>query len=183
VTGVQTCALPIYLPSGHTVQITAPNAADSNPYVQRMAIDDAPNVSLWLPVDTILNKPMTTLTFGLDSTPNVLWASRPEDAPPSFDSVPNLPSTPAALGETVSSGVAGSPAPSSSLDQKDPSSTFAGGEGFGPSSAPPAQPSSGLKPIDSNDSDRIMAPSTIGSVGVGLDGVNGLPDYLVSPLS
>jgi hypothetical protein len=54
---------------------------------------------------------------------------------------------------------------------------------LGLTSAAPVQPSSGLKPIDSKESDRIMAPSTIGLVGVALDSVDGLLDYLLSPLS
>src|SRR5262249_42459364 len=79
-------SITMNLPGGHTVRINAPNAADDRPYVQRMQINGVRNTSLWLPVDVLLDNPATTLLFDLGSTPNTLWGSDPEDAPPSFDS-------------------------------------------------------------------------------------------------
>jgi predicted alpha-1,2-mannosidase len=84
-------SITLNLPSGHTVQINAPVAADANPYVLRMQINGVRNTSLWLPVDTILNNPTTTLGFDLSNMPNANWGSSPDDAPPSFDSVPGVP--------------------------------------------------------------------------------------------
>jgi predicted alpha-1,2-mannosidase len=89
-------SMTLNLPGGQVVQIDAPNAADTNPYVQSMQINGVDNTSLWLPAGLLLNNPTTTLTFDLGSTPNAAWGSAPEDAPPSWDiaAPANLSATP-----------------------------------------------------------------------------------------
>jgi predicted alpha-1,2-mannosidase len=155
-------SITLNLPSGHTVQINAPSAADSNPYVQRMAINGVPNGSLWLPVDTILNSPTTTLTFGLGSTPNTLWGSSPDEAPPSYDSVPGAPGTPGTPAGNIVLSVPSS-LRSSSPDQENLSNSFTGTKGSGRSDAPSVNGYSELKQTSSNHTERGTPQNAIGS--------------------
>jgi hypothetical protein len=74
----------VTLETGQTLIISAPNAADSNPYVQGLSVNGNATTSTWLPLDTILNSPKTRLTFTLGPTPSS-WGTGPADAPPSFD--------------------------------------------------------------------------------------------------
>jgi predicted alpha-1,2-mannosidase len=76
--------IKVTLETGQTLIIRAPNAADSNPYVQSLSVDGNATTSTWLPLDTILNSPSTRLTFALGPTPSS-WGTGLADAPPSFD--------------------------------------------------------------------------------------------------
>jgi predicted alpha-1,2-mannosidase len=167
------------LPSGHTVQIIAPSAADGNPYVQRMAIDGVPNFSLWLPVDTILSNPTTTLTFGLGSFPNFRWGSSPDDAPPSFDSVPDLPSTPAALAATASRSVSAfssTPEPTASPAVRTAGNTLADSTNLS------IQLDAPLTKADARAAERMTTLRAILADEVGAEGANWFTDALASPL-
>jgi predicted alpha-1,2-mannosidase len=97
-------SITLNLPSGHTLHIDAPNAADANPYVQSMQINGAANTRLWLPVSTFLDSPTTTLTFDLGSTANTGWGNAAADAPPSFDA-PGIVAAPAHLVATAGNGL------------------------------------------------------------------------------
>ena len=76
-------SMTVDLPSGHTLQIDAPQAADGQPYVQSLELDGNLTSSLWLPWDAVQNG--ATLDFALGSSPSS-WGSSPQDAPPSFAS-------------------------------------------------------------------------------------------------
>jgi predicted alpha-1,2-mannosidase len=74
----------VTLETGQALVISAPDAADGNPYVQGLSVNGNATTSTWLPVGTILNGPTTTLTFALGPTASS-WGIGPADAPPSFD--------------------------------------------------------------------------------------------------
>ena len=70
---------------GHVLQITGQDTAPENPYVQRLLLNGEVSTKLWLPVNTLLNNKMTTLTFELGNMPNTSWATAESDSPPSFE--------------------------------------------------------------------------------------------------
>ena len=74
-------SLVVNLPSGHALQISAPAASDSQPYVQSLSVNGTPTSSLWLPLSSVVNG--ATLSFVLGSSPSA-WGNSPQDAPPSF---------------------------------------------------------------------------------------------------
>jgi predicted alpha-1,2-mannosidase len=76
----------VTLETGQALIISAPDAADGNPYVQSLSVNGSATTSTWLSVDTILNNSNTELQFALGSTASS-WGTGPADAPPSF----NLP--------------------------------------------------------------------------------------------
>lgn len=71
----------IRLPGGHTLQINAPAASDTQPYVQSLQLNGRATTSLWLPWTSLQNG--ATLDFGLGAAPTT-WGSSAADAPPSF---------------------------------------------------------------------------------------------------
>jgi predicted alpha-1,2-mannosidase len=71
----------IQLSGDHTLQITAPAAADNNEYVQSLQLNGHTTTQLWLPWSTVQNG--ATLNFALGSTPTT-WGSAPTDTPPSY---------------------------------------------------------------------------------------------------
>ncbi|MEO8971720.1 MAG: GH92 family glycosyl hydrolase [Ktedonobacteraceae bacterium] len=76
-------SVTLKLANGSTLQINAPVASDTNPYVQRLNLNSNPTSSLWLPMNTIQNG--VTLDFTLGNSASD-WGSRVEDAPPSYPS-------------------------------------------------------------------------------------------------
>ncbi|HZR42349.1 MAG TPA: GH92 family glycosyl hydrolase, partial [Ktedonobacteraceae bacterium] len=69
----------IRLPGDHTLQINAPAASDTQPYVQSLQLNGKPTTSLWLPWSTLQNG--ATLDFALGDTATN-WGSSAQDAPP-----------------------------------------------------------------------------------------------------
>jgi predicted alpha-1,2-mannosidase len=70
------------LPSGNTLTINAPNAADNAPYVQNATWNGAAWNNAYAPTNAITAG--GTLTFNLGTTANTSWASSPSAAPPSY---------------------------------------------------------------------------------------------------
>jgi predicted alpha-1,2-mannosidase len=74
-------SITLSLSGGHTLQISAPEASDAQPYVQSLKLNGNPTTSLWLPWASVQNG--ATLDFTLGSSPSS-WGSGPQDAPPSY---------------------------------------------------------------------------------------------------
>ncbi len=72
----------IHLGTGNTINIEGEDASASNPYVQSLRVNGEPSEKTWLPYDTLSQG--ATLQFKLGNTPNKLWGTKTEDAPPSF---------------------------------------------------------------------------------------------------
>ena len=68
---------------GGDVTILAPNAGQGRPYVNALKVDGKPSDCAWLPESFTLKG--GRLEFDLSDKPNKQWASKPKDAPPSFD--------------------------------------------------------------------------------------------------
>ena len=68
---------------GGDVTILAPNAGQGRPYVHGLKVDGKPSERAWLPESFALKG--GKLEFDLSDKPNTQWASKPKDAPPSFD--------------------------------------------------------------------------------------------------
>jgi predicted alpha-1,2-mannosidase len=68
--------------NGRTITIDAPAAAADAPYVQSLRLNGQASTRAWLPESFVTDG--GTLDFTLSGTPDPTWASRPEDAPPSF---------------------------------------------------------------------------------------------------
>jgi putative alpha-1,2-mannosidase len=69
------------LSGGHALQINAPGASVSQPYVQSLKFNGNPTTSLWLPWSAVKNG--ATLDFTLGGSPSN-WGGSPQDAPPSY---------------------------------------------------------------------------------------------------
>ncbi|WP_369390348.1 GH92 family glycosyl hydrolase [Streptomyces sp. CG1] len=72
----------IHLANGHTLTFNAPNASDSNIYIQSMQLNGTSHTAPWLPGSVFTTG--ATLDFTLGSTPNTKWGAGPQDAPPSY---------------------------------------------------------------------------------------------------
>ncbi len=68
----------IRLANGAILQINAPKATDTTPYVQSLRLNGRPTTSLWLDWNNV--KHGATLDFQLTTTPTN-WGARPQDAP------------------------------------------------------------------------------------------------------
>lgn len=68
---------------GGDVTILAPNAGQGRPYVNALKVDGKPSDRAWLTESFTLKG--GRLEFDLSDKPNKQWASKPKDAPPSFD--------------------------------------------------------------------------------------------------
>ena len=73
----------ITLPSGNTITINAPQAADNAPYVQSLALNGSNWPNAYLPASMITTG--GTLDYTLGTSANTAWASAPSAAPPSYD--------------------------------------------------------------------------------------------------
>lgn len=74
-------SIKIHLAHKHILQINAPAASDTTPYVQSLKLNSHPTTKLWLPWQTVKNG--ATLTFFLGDTASA-WGSNLADAPPSY---------------------------------------------------------------------------------------------------
>ncbi len=74
-------SVALALPGGHTLQVSAPQASDSQPFVQSLSLNGDSTTSLWLPWSTVQNG--ATLDFTLGGSPSS-WGSGLQDAPPSY---------------------------------------------------------------------------------------------------
>jgi hypothetical protein len=72
----------IHLPSGNTLTINAPQASNSNYYIQSLKLDGAARTRSWLPAAVFSDGGQVDVTLG--SVPTA-WGSGPNDAPPSYD--------------------------------------------------------------------------------------------------
>lgn len=72
-------------PHGPTIAIDAPNAADDAPYVESLQVNGQATqwTSIALPMRGAL-----ALNVALGATPNPAWGAAPQDAPPSYATVP-----------------------------------------------------------------------------------------------
>ncbi len=71
-------------PGGPTIDIDAPGASDTTPYVRALRVNGATTAHTWiaLPMHGSLR-----LDFALAASPDTSWGSAPNDAPPSFATV------------------------------------------------------------------------------------------------
>jgi predicted alpha-1,2-mannosidase len=76
-------SMTLELRGGHTLQVNAPQASDTRPYVQDLEVNGTPTTSLWLPWTDVQNG--ATLAFTLGGSPSS-WGSGPQDVPPSYPS-------------------------------------------------------------------------------------------------
>jgi predicted alpha-1,2-mannosidase len=74
-------SMTVQLAGAHTLQISAPAASDSTPYVQGLSVDGSATTGLWVPWSSVASG--ATIAFDLGSAPSA-WGSAPGDAPPSF---------------------------------------------------------------------------------------------------
>jgi predicted alpha-1,2-mannosidase len=74
-------SMTVYLAGGHALQIDAPQASASQPYVQGLRIDGVPTSSLWVPWASVQGGATLDFTLGANRS---TWGSAPQDAPPSF---------------------------------------------------------------------------------------------------
>lgn len=74
-------AMTVYLADGRTLEIDAPQASPTQPYVQGLRLDGTLTSSLWVPWAAVEGG--ATLDFALGSAASG-WGSAPQDAPPSF---------------------------------------------------------------------------------------------------
>jgi putative alpha-1,2-mannosidase len=68
--------------SGQTIQINAPQASTSTPYVQSLTVNGTASTKPWLPASFISSG--GTLDYTLSNTANTTWGSSSTDAPPSY---------------------------------------------------------------------------------------------------
>jgi predicted alpha-1,2-mannosidase len=76
--------ITVHLPGGHDLTLSAPRAASSPPYIQRVRLNGRLYSKPWLPPSSWEHG--AVLQFTLGSTPNKAWGSARVDAPPSFSS-------------------------------------------------------------------------------------------------
>jgi predicted alpha-1,2-mannosidase len=76
--------ITVHLPGGHDLTLSAPRAASSPPYIQRVRLNGRLYSKPWLPPSSWEHG--AVLQFTLGSTPNKSWGSARVDAPPSFSS-------------------------------------------------------------------------------------------------
>jgi len=74
-------SIKVHLAHKHVLQINAPAASDTTPYVQSLKLNGHPTTKLWLPWQTVKNG--ATLAFSLGDTAST-WGSNLADAPPSY---------------------------------------------------------------------------------------------------
>jgi putative alpha-1,2-mannosidase len=80
----------IKVPGEGTLDIDAPAASDSSPYVQAVALNGQPVNASWLSVGALMpgatggTPAQTVLSFDLGPSPDTTWASDPTEAPPSY---------------------------------------------------------------------------------------------------
>ncbi|MEO8595445.1 MAG: GH92 family glycosyl hydrolase [Candidatus Solibacter sp.] len=78
----------IRLRDERTIRITSPGAADNKVYVQSLKVNGQEYGSAWIPWELLSSG--GDLAFFLDRSPNQIWATQPESAPPSYDIQPPL---------------------------------------------------------------------------------------------
>jgi len=78
-------SVTLHLQGGQPIQISAPAASDSRPYVQGLEVDGSPTSSLWLPWASVEGG--ATLNFSLGASQST-WGSATGDTPPSYPPVP-----------------------------------------------------------------------------------------------
>ena len=72
----------IHLTSGRTLTINAPQASDSNYYIQALRVNGAASTKTWLSGSVFTSGGTVDFTLGASPTS---WGSGPNDAPPSYD--------------------------------------------------------------------------------------------------
>jgi predicted alpha-1,2-mannosidase len=72
----------IHLPNGRTLTFNAPQASNSNYYIQSLAVNGAATSRNWLPASVFTNG--ATVNFTLGAAPST-WGSGPNDGPPYYD--------------------------------------------------------------------------------------------------
>lgn len=70
---------------GPTIDVEAPNASASTPYVQALRVNGQPSQNAW--VDVALRGTLR-VDFDLGAAPNTQWGIAPENAPPSYATAP-----------------------------------------------------------------------------------------------
>jgi predicted alpha-1,2-mannosidase len=91
----------VTLPTGNTLTINAPQAADNAPYVQSMAVNGSSWNNAFLPPSVI--SAGGTVDYALGTAANMSWATSPSSAPPSYAGT----GSPVAPNGPVASGIAG----------------------------------------------------------------------------
>jgi predicted alpha-1,2-mannosidase len=72
----------VQLPSGHMLDLSAPQASAGTPYVHSLTIDGKPTSDPWLPASVLSTG--ATLDFALSGSPDKAWGASLADAPPSY---------------------------------------------------------------------------------------------------
>jgi predicted alpha-1,2-mannosidase len=101
-------------PNGPVIDIRAPQASDTTPYVRALRVDGKPTQRTWidLPMHGVVR-----LAFDLGATPDKQWGSGKDDAPPSYSpgNVTFAPSTTAVIGASGPSSITLAPGASTSV--------------------------------------------------------------------
>ena len=75
-------SVTITRPGGVTLTVKAPGASQGNRYVTGLTVDGAPSTRTFLPESFVTGG--GTVEFALSGTPDPVWGTGPDDAPPSF---------------------------------------------------------------------------------------------------
>ena len=75
-------SITLHRESGQTIQINAPQASTSTPYVQSLKVNGTTSTKPWLPASFVASG--GTLDYTLSDTANTSWGSSSTDAPPSY---------------------------------------------------------------------------------------------------
>ncbi len=81
--------ITVRLASGAGIEIDAPEADPSRPYVRALKINGAPYTSSWIPWELLQNG--ARIEFSLSDTPDPRWGAAPASLPPSFDGAAATP--------------------------------------------------------------------------------------------
>jgi predicted alpha-1,2-mannosidase len=71
----------IRAPRGPRVEISAPQAADDEPYIARLRLNGRLTEKSWM---ALPQTGAVSLTYTLSRTPNLSWGAAPQDAPPTY---------------------------------------------------------------------------------------------------
>lgn len=89
-TGVLALSGPLFphatltLAGGRTVELTAPQAARGNPYINAVTVDGKPYNSTWLAFDRLTQSKHTRIAFTLSGSAAQSWGTGAQSPPPSY---------------------------------------------------------------------------------------------------
>jgi predicted alpha-1,2-mannosidase len=89
-TGVLALSGPLFpharltLAGGRTVELSAPQASRTNPYINAVTVDGRAYTSTWLPFERLTQGRNTRIAFTLSADPAQAWGTGADAAPPSY---------------------------------------------------------------------------------------------------